>query len=748
MFSPLVHDDPYQLGAYRLVARLGSGGMGTVYLARSASGRTVALKTMHARIATDPVFRTRFRLEVDAARVIGPVHGARVFDADPLAETPWLATEYVLGPQLDDAVTLSGPLAEPAVRCLGALLCAALAQLHDSDVVHRDLKPSNIMITADGPKVIDFGIARAIGDDRLTRTGAAAGTPAYMSPEQATGQEHTSVGDVFALAGVLTYAATGHGPFGSGQPADLLYRVRYAEADLTGLPQPLIPVLTRCLSKNPADRPSTTELAAQLVTCPSDFAQHLPESLLAEIARRAERVWSVLPHRLLPPADTSPEPPSISPQRAVSRRKLLTVGGGSVMGVAAAGAGAWTWFDRKRADDDTDSSTSTAGGAPRALWEADASSSGTRQLIMPIGDVIATWSRGEFVALDAKSGERRWSSGLLSETHQITSDGTALYGFLPKGYGEQGPYVGDKGLSVHTFTPAPGTPHRRIGQFSEFADSVDDAEVLAVGDGVLCLGARREVPSHDVNERSKDWYLLAVDLRTGKKLWEEHARQFYPGDEAGAVSAKAVGKRLIVCRKETTGSNPLVIEPHFSIYAVDIRTGKWLWGWDIPRESDDKSNMIPGQLALDQEHVYVASGYVWALRHSDGEEVWKFGKGRNQGAVAKGARLYGTPAVKDGVVYAAEGTRGLVAMNAATGKLLWEEAEDLTKDEEPSLDLPPIIGKKYAYAHLTTGLGAIDLRTHKSVWTYRTSAVDFGVHERAKRLICADGSTMTALPFE
>ncbi|GGQ38357.1 hypothetical protein GCM10010250_05510 [Streptomyces althioticus] len=250
MFSPLTHDDPHSVGPYRLVARLGSGGMGTVYLARTATGRTAALKTMHARIATDPAFRTRFRLEADAARVIGPVHGARVFDADPQADTLWLATEYVIGPPLDDAVALAGPLPEPTVRGLGALLCAALGQLHASEVVHRDLKPSNIMITADGPKVIDFGIARALGDDRLTRTGMAAGTPAFMSPEQATGQEHTSAGDVFALAGVLTYAATGHGPFGTGQHADLVYRVRYAEPDLTGVPAALVPVLTRCFAKD------------------------------------------------------------------------------------------------------------------------------------------------------------------------------------------------------------------------------------------------------------------------------------------------------------------------------------------------------------------------------------------------------------------------------------------------------------------------------------------------------------------
>ncbi|BFO14052.1 hypothetical protein SHKM778_04400 [Streptomyces sp. KM77-8] len=350
MFSPLTHDDPHGLGPYRLIARLGSGGMGTVYLARSATGRTAALKTMHARIAGDPASRARFRLEADAARVIGPVHGARVFDADPQAETPWLATEYVLGPPLDEAVALAGPLPEPAVRALGALLCAALAQLHASEVVHRDLKPSNIMITADGPKVIDFGIARALGDDRLTRTGVAAGTPAFMSPEQATGREHTSAGDVFALAGVLTYAAAGHGPFGTGQHADLVYRVRYADPDLTGVPAALVPVLARCLGKDPADRPTTTELAAQLHGVQSDFSSHLPEPLLLEIARRAGGVWHARTHRLPAPehhgpAETAPgsQPATASPCPAAS----CWPSGSSVLATAAVAAGAWAWLGRR-----------------------------------------------------------------------------------------------------------------------------------------------------------------------------------------------------------------------------------------------------------------------------------------------------------------------------------------------------------------------------------------------------------------
>lgn len=351
MIKPLLHDDPSHIGGYRLAARLGSGGMGTVYLARTPGGATVALKTVHAHIAADTAFRTRFRLEADAARVIGGLHGAQVVDADPLSEVPWLATEYVLGPPLDDAVAVSGPLPEAAVRAVGAALCGALGQLHRSDVVHRDLKPSNVMITAYGPKVIDFGIARALGDDRLTRVGVAAGTPAFMSPEQATGQEHTPAGDVFALAGVLVFAATGRGPFGSGQPADLLYRVRYAEPDLTGVPAALAAVLARCLAKDPALRPATGELAAALHDGHGEFADHLPHPLLSEISRRAAEVWQASPERL-----PAPEEPLVTataapaPRRAgPSRRGLLVLAGTAAAG-AVVGGGLWLRSGRSDAE--------------------------------------------------------------------------------------------------------------------------------------------------------------------------------------------------------------------------------------------------------------------------------------------------------------------------------------------------------------------------------------------------------------
>ncbi|WP_327323887.1 serine/threonine-protein kinase [Streptomyces sp. NBC_01210] len=728
MPSPLTHDDPAQLGAYRLIARLGSGGMGTVYLARSAGGRTVALKTMHAGIASDPASRTRFRLETDAARIIGGHHGATVVDADPFAETPWLATEYVLGPPLDDAVSIAGPLPEASVRALGAALAGALAQLHSSDVVHRDLKPSNVMVTAYGPKIIDFGIARAAGDDRLTRTGAAAGTPAFMSPEQATGQEHTPAGDVFALAGVLTYAATGHGPFGAGQAADLLYRVRYADPDLTGLPDALTPILTRCLSKDPAHRPTTTEVAAQLHNGEGQFADHLPDTVLFEIARRASMVWYYQPHRLPVPQEFEPPAPS-----GMSRRKLLTIGGGSALGMAAAGIGAWAWSDKQHADDDA-SHDEKADNGPSAVWSVDVADKWQRQLPMPVGNTVATLSDVGLLGLDPKTGKQRWSYPLLDVGQQIASDGTAIYGFIPE-------ETEGEGLTLSAFSAANGTLERRIGHFAEFSGSVHDVELLTAADGVLYLIAWTGPKPTDFADQAKGWRLLAVDIRTGKKLWQRPHGMIYPDNGSSAVSAKAVGKVLV------TASNGIP-SPDFSVSGTDIRTGKRLWTTQMPRVRGDNSFLIPGQLAVDQQHVYIASGRVHAVRHSDGEVAWSFGEGRNRGDVEEKSRLYGPPAVKNGVVYAAEGSRGLVALNATTGKLLWEEVEDLTKDEDPRLDVPPVVGTKFVYAPVTSGISAVDLRTHKSVRSSPSSAIRFAVHEGTKMLIGADSATVTALPFE
>ncbi|MFF4171255.1 serine/threonine-protein kinase [Streptomyces sp. NPDC001744] len=233
--------------------------MGTVYLARSRGGRAVAVKVARPELASDPSFRARFRAEVAAARRVGGFHTAQVVDADPDAEAPWLATAYIPGPTLAGLVAAEGPMDEPRLRALGAALAEALEAIHACGLVHRDLKPGNIVMASDGPRVLDFGIARAVESTRLTATGSAFGTPGYLAPEQALGEEVTGATDVFALGAVLVAAAGGR-PFGEGTPMGLMYRSVHEAPDLGAVPEALRGLVARCLAKNPAERPTPDEI--------------------------------------------------------------------------------------------------------------------------------------------------------------------------------------------------------------------------------------------------------------------------------------------------------------------------------------------------------------------------------------------------------------------------------------------------------------------------------------------------------
>uniref|UniRef100_UPI0015F076A7 serine/threonine-protein kinase n=1 Tax=Streptomyces sp. WELS2 TaxID=2749435 RepID=UPI0015F076A7 len=298
--------DPPAIGAYRLLARLGSGGMGQVYLARSERGRTVAVKLVRPELAEREEFRGRFRQEVQAARRVGGYWTAPVLDADTEAAVPWVATGYVAGPSLQQVVGHDhGALPERSVRILAAGLAQALADIHAAGIVHRDLKPSNVLVTIDGPRVIDFGIARALetaapGEEGLTRTGALVGSPGFMAPEQVRGDRITPASDVFCLGSVLAYAATGSLPFGtadSGAHA-LMFRIAQEEPDLTGVPEGIADLVRDCLRKDPASRPSPAEILARTgmedtVTGGRSRDPWLPGALVAQLGRHAVRLLEV-----------------------------------------------------------------------------------------------------------------------------------------------------------------------------------------------------------------------------------------------------------------------------------------------------------------------------------------------------------------------------------------------------------------------------------------------------------------------
>lgn len=265
MVDQLTQHDPRRIGPFEVLGRLGAGGMGLVYLARSASGRRVAIKTVRTELAEDQLFRVRFTREVEAARAVSGFYTAAVVDADPRAAVPWLATAYVPAPSLEEIVNECGPMPAQAVRWLAAGVAEALQSIHGAGLVHRDLKPSNVLVVEDGPRVIDFGIASGVSNTRLTMTNVAVGTPAYMSPEQAKDSRSvTGASDVFSLGSMLVFAATGHPPFHGANPVETVFMLLREGPDLQGLPGELRPLIESCMQMEATGRPNPADLQAQL----------------------------------------------------------------------------------------------------------------------------------------------------------------------------------------------------------------------------------------------------------------------------------------------------------------------------------------------------------------------------------------------------------------------------------------------------------------------------------------------------
>ncbi|MGW7290363.1 serine/threonine-protein kinase, partial [Streptomyces sp. NPDC054847] len=320
----LTQHDPRRIGPFEVLGRLGAGGMGLVYLARSASGRRVAIKTVRTELAEDQLFRVRFTREVEAARAVSGFYTAAVVDADPRAAVPWLATAYVPAPSLEEIINECGPLPAQAVRWLAAGIAEALQSIHGAGLVHRDLKPSNVLVVEDGPRVIDFGIASGVSNTRLTMTNVAVGTPAYMSPEQARDSRSvTGASDVFSLGSTLVFAATGHAPFHGANPVETVFMLLREGPDLEGLPDELRPLIDSCMQMEAGLRPTPEDLQAQLA--PHLFSSAgddsgtasawLPTSATAMIeTRRGGGRPSAASQRPAPPRPTPPPVPPAPPQ--------------------------------------------------------------------------------------------------------------------------------------------------------------------------------------------------------------------------------------------------------------------------------------------------------------------------------------------------------------------------------------------------------------------------------------------------
>lgn len=280
MLEPLDDDDPREIGPFTTEGRLGAGAMGRVYLGHTADGRRAAIKLVRAELADDRDFRARFRQEVAAVRLVHGRHTAALVDADADAARPWLATEYLDGPTLRDTLATRGPLPIAEVLTVAEGVADALVAIHAAGLVHRDLKPGNVILAPDGPRVIDFGIARAADATSLTATGVAVGTPTYMAPEHIRDNTAGPPADVFALGVLIAVLATGQRPFGEGETSAVLYRIMHGEPQLGELADPLRAVVVACLAKDPAHRPTAEAIAAHcralLTPVPQPVAPPVP----------------------------------------------------------------------------------------------------------------------------------------------------------------------------------------------------------------------------------------------------------------------------------------------------------------------------------------------------------------------------------------------------------------------------------------------------------------------------------------
>ncbi|MFE9133716.1 bifunctional serine/threonine-protein kinase/ABC transporter substrate-binding protein [Streptomyces sp. NPDC007355] len=360
--EPLLPSDPSSLAGYRLLGRLGAGGMGVVYLGRTENGELAAVKVTHADQADQPDFRARFRREVEAARRVSSPWAVPVTGADPDAPEPWMATAFVPGPSLGEAVTAHGPLPERSVRLIGWAVARALAAVHAAGLVHRDVKPGNVLLAVDGPRLIDFGIARATGETALTATDMVVGTPGFLAPEQAEARTD-AIGppaDVFSLGCLLAYAATGRPPFGTGAVDALMYRTVHDEPDLAGVPAGLLDLVRACLAKDPAARPTAAEIGVRLTEdTPAGAADWLPDPVVRTIAERSARMLA-LPEIDATRTGTAPAAP---PRR--SRRGFLLLASGAALAVVGGGA-AWSALGDDDGDDGKGDGRKTP---PRTTWK-------------------------------------------------------------------------------------------------------------------------------------------------------------------------------------------------------------------------------------------------------------------------------------------------------------------------------------------------------------------------------------------
>ncbi|MFF8728785.1 serine/threonine-protein kinase [Streptomyces sp. NPDC015171] len=657
-------------GHYRLESCLGSGGMGVVHLARSTSGMRLAVKVVHAEFARDPEFRGRFRQEVAAARRVSGAFTAPVVDADPEADRPWMATQFIPGPTLSEQVKSKGPMAPEQVRRLMAGLAEALRDIHRVGVVHRDLKPSNVLLAEDGPKVIDFGISRPKDSELRTETGKLIGTPPFMAPEQfRRPREVGPAADIFALGSVMVHAATGRGPFDSDSPYVVAYQVVHDEPDLNGVPEGLAPLLLRCLAKEPADRPTPDELMRELrsVAASYDTQAFIPAQ------RRSEDESAPAA-----PGPAAGEPAGPGPARKRPGRRRAVALGAGVLGLALAGglaAAALFGGDGRGAGKDREPAPAAAGP-----WTARPAVGGAGMPHCAYGAGKLFCARpGVVYALAAPDGRLLWRRSVETRS---TSGPPVVSGGLVQ------PYT-DGGSRLAGLDPASGKDvwQRRLpaGTTVRYAG---DTALLAAADGTV----------------------TAVDAATGATRW----RGPVPGQGTASFAAfPDAGASAYATRTSADGSSTRVS-------AVDPRTGRVRWdvrlrGWLKPFGAQADGSLYflavdsgygtreivrytPGTGAtrrvalpavLDGAHATVRGNVVYVLATGGSLDAVDMVSGRRlwhlETSVSRGSQ----PVAREGRVYFTASDGRLLAVDARKGRLIGQTPARLGADSAQVMSTPP-----------------------------------------------------------
>jgi outer membrane protein assembly factor BamB len=697
--TPLSTGDPESIGGYTLLGRLGAGGMGVVYLGVSASGRRVAVKLVHGPYAQEEEFRTRFRQEIAAARRVSGAFTAPVVDADPDAERPWMATLYMPGLTLSEVVKQDGPLSQRHLRALGLGLTEALRDIHRVGLVHRDLKPGNVLMTEDGPRVIDFGISRAPDNQSFTTTGRMIGTPPFMSPEQlASPREVTPASDVFSLGSLLVFAAVGTGPFNADSPYITGYQVVHGTPDLAGVPEALLGIVERCLDKEPAARPELTDIHRMLQALPESDATGSPKTGQSANPRRHPTSRSAATTSAGAATDTrttTPTPTNTPTSTGTGtgtgkrrRARMLLTGLGAALAVTGLGIGVGVFVSGQ---DTTAAATATATTTARAASLPD--------------------------------GWRPWRTELRNAVKGIPLDYDSP-GCVTEG---SALFCGGTGFTVARIDAASGRTLWRTGTRPQ------SARPIGVRDGLVYM-------YEEPDDRTRR--VVALDAATGHRRWQRDINKsqdavLYDGglltlspDYSSFVAYGPSGRELWrapslneVCTPSALGGAPYALcsagtEPgQAPVELMKIGPGSLTETATLPKKA---------------EALGAVGGQPLFLAPQTAKDVYESGYERPYNALLRVAPntghvrriplahpLTGTATLVDGVVYVVRSDGTVTAVSADSGKQLWQKVTDVESLSAPAVSATY---KRVYFSNRFGRLLALDSRTGAEVW--RTSALD------------------------